>query len=99
MNDDFNARTIPTFTGDNPGIRLIDLATGQEIKPGQTIPEPSGHGHITYIGPTVHTREGDTTPRPARVAVVRYTTPATDWAFLPAQLNARYEDVPTDSPL
>ncbi|QNS09514.1 hypothetical protein [Streptomyces xanthii] len=92
MNDDFNARVIPAFPRQNSGVRLVDLATGKEIKPGQTIPEPNGHGHITYVGPTVHTREGDRTPRPGRVAVVRYTTPATDWAFLPAELNARYVD-------
>lgn len=99
MNGDFTARTIPFFTGNTSGVRLVDLTTGEEITPGQTIPEPYGHGHITYIGPTVHTCEGDPTPRPGRVAVVRYTTPATDWAFLPTDLNARYEMTPADPPL
>ncbi|MFC9956020.1 hypothetical protein ACFVIB_01450 [Streptomyces nigra] len=89
----FVARTIPAFTGPNCGVRLVDVTTGKEIKPGQKIDEPYGHGgRITYLGPTVHTREGDPTPRPGRVAVVRYTVPETDWVFLPAELNARYED-------
>ncbi|MFD7661272.1 hypothetical protein [Streptomyces sp. NPDC059788] len=94
--NNFTARTIPAFTDPNSGFRLVDVTTGEEITPGQTIPEPYGHGHITYLGPTVHTSDTDATPRPGRVAVVRYTNPATDWAFLPAELNARYED--TDAP-
>ncbi|WP_330269901.1 hypothetical protein [Streptomyces griseorubiginosus] len=93
MNDDFNARAIPAFPRQNSGVRLVDLATGEEIKPGQTIPEPNGHGHVTYVGPTVATQVSGTEPVPGgRVAVVRYTTPATNWAFRPAELNARYVD-------
>ncbi|MFE9614311.1 hypothetical protein [Streptomyces bauhiniae] len=90
--DDFNGRVIPAFPRQNCGVRLVDLTTGEEIRPGQSIPEPYGHGHITYVGPTVHTVEGSSTPRPGRVAVVRYVHPATDWAYPPAELNARYED-------
>ncbi|MFH8260548.1 hypothetical protein [Streptomyces roseolus] len=93
--NDFTARSIPVFPDDDSGIRLVDDTTGEEIKPDQTIPQPYGHGPITYLGPTVHTLEGDPTLRPGRVAVVRYTTPATDWAFLPTELNARYEDTGT----
>ncbi|MGW3390521.1 hypothetical protein [Streptomyces cinereoruber] len=93
--NDFIARSIPVFPDDDSGIRLVDGTTGEEIKPGQMIPEPYGRGRITYLGPTVHTLDGDPTPRPGRVAVVRYTTPATDWAFLPTELNARYEDTST----
>ncbi|MFD7861587.1 hypothetical protein [Streptomyces sp. NPDC059783] len=86
------ARTTPAFPGHDSGLRLVDVTTGAEITPGQTIPEPYGHGHITYPGPTVHTREGDPTPQPGRVAVLRYTSPATDRAF-------RYEDADASTPL
>ncbi|MGW2951537.1 hypothetical protein [Streptomyces eurythermus] len=74
-------------------IRLVSRTTGQEIKPGDTIPEPHGRGRITYLGPTVVREVGSRTARPGRVAVVRYESQATIWAFLPGELNARYEDV------
>ncbi|MFF8387876.1 hypothetical protein ACF053_30125 [Streptomyces kanasensis] len=95
--DEFNARSIPAFPRQQTGVRLISLTTGEEIKPGTTIPDPYGHGEITYIGPTVHHDEEDPTPRPGRVAVVRYAVPATDWVYLPAELGARYEDADTAS--
>lgn len=92
---EFEPRTIHAFTGPDPGIRLVDATTGEEIMPGQTIPDPYGPGHITYVGPTVASSpEEDQTPRPGRAAVVRYTNPETDWVYRPAELNARYEDIP-----
>lgn len=92
---EFEPQSIHAFTGPDPGIRLVDATTGKEIKPGQTIPDPYGPGHITYVGPTVApSPEEDPTPRPGRLAVVRYTTPETDWVYRPAELNARYEDIP-----
>ncbi|MFE3033028.1 hypothetical protein ACFXKY_15460 [Streptomyces canus] len=83
---------VAVFPAETSTVRLVSLATGEEIKPGQQIPEPYGHGQITYLGPTVTHEEGASEARPGRVAVVRYASPDTDWVFLPAQLNARYEE-------
>ncbi|KUN32515.1 hypothetical protein AQJ11_03030 [Streptomyces corchorusii] len=84
---------IAAFPAEKCTVRLVSLATGEEIKPGQLIPEPYGRGQITYLGPTVTRAEGAKKGRPGRVAVVRYSSPETDWVFLPAELNARYEDL------
>ncbi|GHH57759.1 hypothetical protein [Streptomyces candidus] len=92
QHDDFNSRAIPAFPRQQTGVRLVSLTSGEEIKPGDTIPEPHGHGEVTYVGPTVRHDEGDDTPRPGRVAVVRYKVPATGWSYLPTELGARYED-------
>ena len=64
--EDFTARTIPVFPDLTSGVRLVDVTTGEEIKPGQTIPEPRSHGRITYLGQTDHTHKADATPRPGR---------------------------------
>lgn len=83
---------LAVFPAETSPVRLVSLATGDEIKPGQVIPEPYGNGQITYLGPTVHYEEGSRKAKPGRVAVVAYTSPETDWLFLPAELNARYEE-------
>lgn len=89
--NDFVARTIPAFTGPNCGVRLVDVTTGKEIKPGQTIPEPYGHGRITYLGPT-RSHPGGRPDAPAGPRRRRpLHRPETDWVFLPAELYARYE--------
>lgn len=92
QHDDSSPRATPALPRQQSGVRLISLTTGEEITPGTTIPEPHGHGEVTYVGPAIHHQEDDDTPRPGRVAVVRYTVPATDWPYLPAELGARYED-------
>ncbi|MGW0191148.1 hypothetical protein ACWDV7_36220 [Streptomyces sp. NPDC003362] len=79
-------------------VRLVSLATGQEIKPGELIPEPYGHGHITYLGPTVLYTDDDPTPRPGGVAVVQYPEDGPRWAYLPSELNARYQQATSDAP-
>lgn len=83
---------VAVFPAETCPVRLVSLATGEEIKPGQVIPEPYGQGQITYLGPTVCREAGSKEATPGRVAVVQYAEPETGWVFLPAELNARYEE-------
>ena len=82
---------VAVFPAETCPVRLVSLATGEEIKPGHLIPEPYGHGQITYLGPTVIRETGVQEAQPGRVAVVEYAEPETGWVFLPAELNARSE--------
>ncbi|MFI5749027.1 hypothetical protein ACIBBE_24545 [Streptomyces sp. NPDC051644] len=74
---------------DEPIRRLRHAATGEEIKPGDTVTDPSGH-QATYLGPTMHSDDGGTTWTPAFNARVTYPDHSA-WLYPPAALGAVYD--------
>ncbi len=89
---DFPSQTIAVFPRRRGRLRLISTESGTEILPGTSIPEPYGRGTVVYLGSTVEVTwvRRRWVRRPGSVAVVRYSTPETDWTYLPAELGARY---------
>jgi hypothetical protein len=75
-------------------LRLIDGATGAEIRPGEELADPYGEGTIVYLGPTMSydVAQGLSSRKPCRVARVYYDELETEWAYRPAELGARYEE-------
>lgn len=75
-------------------IRILrDARTGREIEPGDSITDPFGEP-ITYLGPTM-SRTGDNGAwRPGRIARVLYPGEI-PWVFLPAEIGATYDDMPS----
>ncbi|MEE1741230.1 hypothetical protein PUR49_32690 [Streptomyces sp. BE147] len=74
---------------DEPVRRLRRAATGEEIKPGDTVTDPFGH-QATYLGPTMHSDDGGATWTPAFNARVTYPCHGA-WLYPPAALGAFYE--------
>ncbi|MFF4205557.1 hypothetical protein ACFYZ8_33470 [Streptomyces sp. NPDC001668] len=77
-------------------LRLVDQATGAEIRPGDEIADPYGQGTIVYLGPTrgYDINQGPSSQAPGRIARVYYYEPETEWAYRPCELGARYEERP-----
>ncbi|MFD7861551.1 hypothetical protein [Streptomyces sp. NPDC059783] len=77
---------------DEPIRRLRHAATGEEIKPGDTVTDPSGHT-ATYLGPTMPSDDGGATWTPAFNARATYLDHGT-WLYPPAALGAVYDREP-----
>ncbi|MFI9771861.1 hypothetical protein ACIHJG_34105 [Streptomyces sp. NPDC052415] len=78
---------------EEPIRRLRHAATGEEIKPGDTVTDPSAH-KATYLGPTMRSDDGGATWTPGSNARVTYPDHGT-WLYPPAALGAVYDKEPT----
>ncbi|MET9778609.1 hypothetical protein ABZ023_30895 [Streptomyces sp. NPDC006367] len=75
-----------------PVRRLRRMATGEEIRPGDTIIDPAGHP-ATYLGPTMRSDDGGTTWVPSFNARVTYAEYGA-WLYPPAAIGAVYDHQP-----
>ncbi|MFH0246386.1 hypothetical protein ACGRHY_29095 [Streptomyces sp. HK10] len=78
-------------------IRILrHRATGEEIRPGGTVTDPSGQP-ITYVGPTMSSIDGGATWMPGLSARVRYAEYG-GYLFPPSAIGAVYDPEPAGLP-
>ena len=82
-------RAPPARRADEPVRRLRRAATGEEVKPGDTVTDPSGY-RVAYLGPTMRSDDGGATWTPAFTARVTYPDHGA-LLYPPAALGAVYE--------
>jgi hypothetical protein len=72
-----------------PGRVLRCSATGEEIRPGDTVTDPAGHP-ATYVGPVMRSSDGGATWTPGSTARVRYDAYG-GYLYPPSAIGAAYD--------
>jgi len=75
-----------------PIRRLRSIMTGEEIDPGDTVRDPSGHP-VTYLGPIMHSHDGGATWTPGHNARVLYADHGA-WLWPPSEVGAVFDPDP-----